>query len=359
MREVHTKAENHESAEARKEKEDQMNTNGMSIEALLNSSDGSVWASSLTRNETKADSDPYRGSVRKLARKRSKDEWARVRKMYFGLDDVTATPEGEVFITNSLDAILGKEDKSKYRLVESTGVDIEARCKRAEHIRGLMTALFIEGTVTRGDVEHLVVNVSRQSGLTNEDFDGLVELLTETLHRAGMSVTQSTYGRVRVRVPRCKIHSMKQKRVYPLVCPVIHRARLADMARCSYDVKMITEKGKKQKAAAEQHGEVKQRHVLGPRDFPKWVTVSSSYVNSECYGMRLPDGSFYEPTQNQQVYMTWEQYEARKELKVKYRVDFRIKKSKKRKSKGGGASGGKAFTFKSESSVFKKVAGRK
>lgn len=326
----------------------------MNIETLLNATEGAVWASSL-RSETKAD--PFRGSA-KLIRRRSKDEWARVRKMYFGLEDVTATPEGAVFVTNSLDAILGKEEEKKWHLVESTGVDIEARCKRADHLRGLLVSLFLTGTVVRGGVEHLVVNLDRPALTTNEDFDGIIALYTEACHIAGMSVTQSTYGRVRIRVPRCKIHSRRQKRVYPMVCPVVHSAQLHDLARSSYDVKMLMEKPKKQKADAEQHGEVKQRHVLGPRDFPRWISVSLSYVNSECYGMRLADGSFYEPTQNQNIFMTWAEYEARKELKVKYRVDFRIKKSKKRKSKGGGASGGKAFTFKSESSVFKKVAGK-
>jgi hypothetical protein len=332
-----------------------MNENN-SIADILNESVGeTMWASSLITTKN----DPFRSSAKKLARKRVRDEWARCRKMYFGLDDVTALPDGSVFVTNSFDMILGKEEEKKtWHLVE-TGSDNEARCKRAEHLRGLLTSLFIDGTVTRGGVEHLVVSITRPYNVTNEDYDGIITLFTEAAYIAGFKeITQSTYGRIRIRVQRCKIHSRRMKKVYPVMCPIIHRAQLNDMARMSYDVKLITEKGKKQREAAEQKGKKKTKckKALGPRDFPRWITISTSYTNSECYGMRLPDGSYYEPTQNQQVFMTWEEYEARKELKVKYRVDFRIKKSKKRKSKGGGASGGKAFTGKSESVVVKRAS---
>jgi len=292
-------------------------------------------------------------------KKVKRDPYAKVRKMYRGLCDCSTDGENVYWFGN--EDYAGSSSKlRKFKLVDNSPIDAngmlienyqvreEADGRRADMIRGIGKYLFTDVQVyPRG--EYLEAILARNAS-TDEV---LVEAFLAMCDLARLATVRSANG---ILIREKKL-SMKPKWVAPIMCPLVHAAQQKDLE--GYCIYLGMKKHKGIEAANTNKSIVKKqkiRKILGPRDFPRWMNANVYYTsNPDIDEVVQRDGTRVRLNQNYKVFMTWDQYMAKQDVRTRYQVDPRTKKRRKSKSKGG-SGGGKAFTGKSHSSVFKNVA---
>jgi hypothetical protein len=288
-------------------------------------------------------------------KKVQRDQYAMLRKMFRG-----CITDGEQVHWFGDEEHAGSSSKlRKYKLVDNSpianGILIEnyqvreeAAGRKADIIRGIGKYLFTDVQVyPRG--EHLEAILARNAS-TDEV---LVEAFLAMCNLARLATVRSSNG-VLIRIHKL---SMKPKWVAPIVCPVVDAAQQKDLA--GYCIYLGMKKNKGIEDMRTNNALVKTqkiRKILGPRDFPRWMNANVYYTdNPDMDEVVQRDGTRVKLNQNYKIFMTWDQYMAKQDVRTRYQVDPRTKKRRKSKSKGG-SGGGKAFTGKSHSSVFKNVA---